>query len=305
MAILKLGFPVITPDRKELLPAGTELTPETMAGLISQSKDEPSEVKPLLRYGWVSEDIRRIFSMAPYAMLFSERRKTDELVRLMEGVELPLSILKCLDYFKLYDPYTYRHVLVVFALSLLLAREFIEDEQDLRQKALAATAHDFGKVSVPLGVLQKSSPLTVDERRHLNHHTVAGYVLLSYYFKDAENLAAKTARDHHERRDGSGYPSGNLFEDSMVEIVAVCDVYDALISQRPYRPTSFDNRTALEELTRMAEKGQFQKELVQALISYNRKGHPHYTTVTVSKKKRGSSPADNLYGVISEIKSQQ
>jgi HD-GYP domain-containing protein (c-di-GMP phosphodiesterase class II) len=302
MTILSLQFPVITPDREELLPAGTELTPETMADLISRSADEPFEVKPLMRYGWVSEDIRRIFSMAPYAMLFSERRKTDDLVRLMEGVELPLSILKCLDYFKRYDPYTYRHVLVVFALSLLLAREFIENEQDLRQKALAATAHDFGKVSVPLGVLQKSSPLTVDERRHLDHHTVAGYVLLSYYFRDADNLAAKTARDHHERRDGSGYPSGRLFEDSMVEIVAVCDVYDALISQRPYRPTSFDNRTALEEITRMAEKGQFKKELVQALISYNRKGHPHYATVTISQKKRGSTPADNLYGLISEKK---
>ena len=88
----------------------------------------------------------------------------------------------------------------------------------------------------------------------------------------------------------------------MVEIVAICDVDDALISHRPYRPTSYDNRSALEEITRMAEKGQFKMELVQALISYNRKGHPHYATLAVSQKKRGLTPADNLYGVISEAK---
>ena len=102
----------------------------------------------------------------------------------------------------------------------------------------------------------KSDPLTLTERGSLEHHAAAGFVLLSYYFQDFQNIGAITARDHHERKDGSGYPCGTLLDDYMVEIVAVSDVYDALISQRPYRPVSYENRTALEEITEMAEKNQ-------------------------------------------------
>ena len=60
-------------------------------------------------------------------------------------------------------------------------------------------------------------------------------------------MAARVARDHHEFRDGSGYMRGVKLNDPMVEIVAVCDIYDGLLSPRPYRTAAYDNRTALEE----------------------------------------------------------
>ena len=95
---------------------------------------------------------------------------------------------------------------------------------------------------MPIDILMKRDPLTRDERNVLFQHPVAGYVLLCYYTKDMNNFSAKVARDHHERLAGSGYMRGVKLKYPMVEIVAVSDVYDALISPRPYRPTAFDNR---------------------------------------------------------------
>jgi HD-GYP domain-containing protein (c-di-GMP phosphodiesterase class II) len=84
----------------------------------------------------------------------------------------------------------------------------------------------------------------------------------------------------------------------MVEIISACDIYDALLSERPYRLTPYDNRTALEEITRMAQGGQLSWEVVTILVSYNRKDKPNTEECKVSTEKRGTPPAHNLYGVI-------
>ena len=133
----------------------------------------------------------------------------------------------------------------------------------------------------------------------LSHHAAAGYVLLSYFLKDSNHPAAITARDHHERCDGSGYPRGIALRDRVVEIVAVSDVFDALISPRPYRPIAYDLRTALEEVTVLAQKGTISADVVRALISFNRKDQPPYADCVLPQELRGTPPPGNLYrGVI-------
>jgi putative two-component system response regulator len=134
----------------------------------------------------------------------------------------------------------------------------------------------------------------------LRHHTTAGHILLSYYLQDTEHLAVRVAKDHHERNNGSGYPRGMNLNDRAVEIVAVCDIYDALSASRPYRPISFDNRSALEEITRMAERGDVSWEVVRALVAQNRKEKPHFSECSVSLEKRGVPPPGNLYGVVAD-----
>ena len=67
--------------------------------------------------------------------------------------------------------------------------------------------------------------------------------------------------------------------------------------QRPYRPTSYDNRTALEEITEQARQGKIGWEVVQALVVYNRKSRSHYRDCKVSVEKRGTPPVDNQYGI--------
>ncbi|MCX5853312.1 MAG: hypothetical protein NTZ24_01785, partial [Deltaproteobacteria bacterium] len=113
-------------------------------------------------------------------------------------------------------------------------------------------------------------------------------------------FAARVARDHHERINGSGYPRGISLNDRIVEIVAVCDIYDALISTRPYRPVSFDNRTALENITMMAERNEVSWEVVQALVAHNRKEKKHFTKCNVSLEKRGTIPPNNVYGILAD-----
>jgi HD-GYP domain-containing protein (c-di-GMP phosphodiesterase class II) len=153
---------------------------------------------------------------------------------------------------------------------------------------------------VPLHILKKKTPLTKMERSFLEHHAAAGYVLLSYYFRNTQHLACKVAFDHHERRDGSGYPRGILLEDSLMEIIAVSDIYDALITLRPYRSRAYDNRTALEEITEMAKQNKIGWDVVKALMAHNRKSNPPYKEMTVSAEKRGVPPSYNVYGITAE-----
>jgi HD-GYP domain-containing protein (c-di-GMP phosphodiesterase class II) len=208
-------------------------------------------------------------------------------------------VLESLDYFKEKDFYTYRHMLLVFALSILLSRELNKDNRKLLQGAAASPSHDFGKICVPLDVLKKTKPLTLEERKLLEHHTLAGYVLLKYYLAGGENddMAARIARDHHERKNGSGYPGGIRLDDPILEIVVVSDLYDALTSPRPYRLTPYKNRTALEEICNMANRGELNWEVVNALVACNRREKTDHNSCLISREKRGVPPSDNVYGI--------
>ncbi|MGD9015748.1 MAG: hypothetical protein PVH30_00090 [Desulfobacterales bacterium] len=293
-----LRYPVSLPDGTELMPAGALLTEATLEEAIHRREKIAYPESRLFDHGSIRRDLLRFCNVAPYDRIFSDEKRVAGLLDLMGQIELIAPLLGFLDRFKREDPYTYRHILVVFALSLLLAQDLIADPPLPPHQAVAATTHDFGKLCVPTAILKKKTPLTRRERDHLRHHALGGYVLLSIFFNDPDHPAAITARDHHERRDGSGYPSGLPLSDPFVEIVAVSDVFDALIASRPYRPTSYDLRTALEEITQMAQRGRFRWDVVQALVSFNRSGRPRFDSCTVSDERRGIPPQDNLYDCI-------
>jgi HD-GYP domain-containing protein (c-di-GMP phosphodiesterase class II) len=108
------------------------------------------------------------------------------------------------------------------------------------------------------------------------------------------------ARDHHERIDGSGYPRGIRQHDPIVEIITTCDIYDALISPRPYRPNSYGNRAALEVIIEMAENGKIGRDVVHALVAHNRESKPSHKHIKLSLEKRGTPPQGNSYGKLAE-----
>jgi len=251
-------------------------------------------------YGSVKEDCLNFFSTPPYETIFSDKKPINDLLNLLETVHLSIPVLESLDYFKQHDFHTYSHILMVFALSTLLAEDLIPDYQECIQLSATGPTHDIGKICVPLPILKKATPLTKTERGFIEHHTAAGYVLLSYYYKGIQNLACGVALSHHERRDGSGYPRGIMLKDPIVEIIAVSDIYDALIKPRPYRPTAYDNRTALEEITEMAEQNKIGWDVVKVLIAHNRKSKPYYREIRISAEKRGIPPSYNVYGIIAE-----
>ncbi|GBE39330.1 MAG TPA: hypothetical protein ENG80_01375 [Nitrospirae bacterium] len=299
MSVLKLNYPVITLDGTELLAAGKELSEETLRELIS-SNSSSYEINSLADHGSIKQDLVSFLKRPPYNMVFADQGQVAELLKLMEGVNLVSPVLQSLDHFRKNDFYTYRHILMVFALSTLVAGDLIEDYQDRIREAATGPTHDIGKLCISPDILRKAAPLTRAEHHNLEHHAAAGYVLLSYYFKDSKTLPVAVAKEHHERTDGSGYPAGLKLNDRMVEIVAVSDIYDALISPRPYRPVAYDNRTAFEELTTMAETGKIGWEVVKALIAHSRRDKPHFSECEVSAEKRGAPPPGNVYGIIAD-----
>jgi HD-GYP domain-containing protein (c-di-GMP phosphodiesterase class II) len=297
MRTIELDYPVYTLDSRLLLPAGDKLTSKILDELIAKNKGTFYRGIPFLEQGTNYHDIQRLLQEPPYNLIFGEQERAFAF-SLMKKISFIAPVLEFLNYFKEHDFYTYRHTLMVFALSTILARDLVGKSEDLIMEAMAGTIHDFGKICVPLEILKKSDPLTRTNRNILEHHTSAGFVLLSYFHQDHRSFAARVAKEHHERRDGSGYPLGISLRDIMVETIAACDVYDALLSPRPYRPTPYDNRTALEEITAMAQQGQLSWKVVQVLISHNRKDKPHFRECKVSIEKRGTPPPGNLYGVI-------
>lgn len=294
---MRLSYPVYTFDNRMLLPAGTLVSFGSIEELISRSEPASTERCSLLSHGSVREDLVSYVCSPPYNTVFSEERLITDVFNLMEDITHTEPVLRYLDFFKENDFYTYRHVLMVFAMSTLLARDLLPGHRDILSEAITGPTHDFGKLSVPLSILKKTSPLTTSERDMLRHHTLAGYVLISYYLGDIDSLQARVAMSHHERKNGSGYPEGILLSDRMVEIVAIVDIYDALVSPRPYRPVSYSNRTAIEEITAMAERGELGWDTVKALVSHNRKDKPHYSECGVSLEKRGVPPPNNTYGI--------
>lgn len=292
---LKLRYPVYDLSGKELLSSGSELSAENMADLV-RGKTRKKEISlPIMEHGTIASDLQKFCDQPPYSRIFSNPKRHAFLLSALNKADLCAPLFAIIDSFKKLDPYTYRHMLIVFALSMLLAQDLIEDPGLLNDAAIASPTHDLGKYCVPISVLKKSTKLSLTDRHFLEHHSAAGYVLLSYYLEDPQHLAALTARDHHERCDGSGYPRGIALDNRIIQIVAVCDVFDALIAQRPYRPTSYDLRTALEEVTDMAKRGAVEFDIVQALISYNRDDKPNYKNCAVSREKRGVPPEGNLY----------
>ncbi len=300
MDMVKLHYPVHALDGELLLPAGTVLSDETLKELIASGRTKACAAYPLLDYGMVRHDLLRQISRPPYDVIFSGGAKVAEVVATLEKIRFVLPVLRSLDYFKKDDYHTYCHSLVVFALSVLVARDLLPDDREWENFVSIGPTHDIGKLCVPLDLLKKEGPLTKTERMMINHHTTGGYVLLSYYHGDHGNCAAIVARDHHEMKDASGMPRGIRLMDLMVEITVVCDVYDALISPRPYRPFSYDNRTALEELTSMAEKKKVNWEALRSLVAHNRRAKPEHWRIKVSREKRGRPPLLNLYGVVED-----
>lgn len=300
MTGLTLQHPIYTLDKQLLVSPETHLTQEALDGVIDSQTSRCYETCSFLSHGSVREDCFNYLSSPPYRTFFQDREQTHGLLDLLETVRLPVPVLQSLDYFRQGDLYTYVHILMVFALSTLLARDLIPDDQDCILLSATGPTHDMGKICVPLPVLKKTTPLTRAEHALIEHHAAAGYVLLACYYQDSRHLACQVALNHHERGDGSGYPRGIILKDPIVEIIVASDVYDALIRPRPYRSEPYDCRTALEEITRMAEEGRIGWGVVKALIAHTRKVKSHYSGITVSTEKRGVPPSNNAYGILAE-----
>jgi putative nucleotidyltransferase with HDIG domain len=145
------------------------------------------------------------------------------------------------------SPWTHHHSERVAAISTGMAKVLGLDEPAVRELRRAALLHDIGKLSISNRILDKPGPLTEPERVRFQEHPLLGERILGRV-PGFGSLAA-VASAHHERMDGGGYPRG-LAADALtmpMRVLAVADVYEALISERPYRPAHSPER-ALEKI---------------------------------------------------------
>src|SRR5690606_9066008 len=119
----------------------------------------------------------------------------------------------------------------------VIAEEMGLFEEEVRMIELAAPLHDIGKIAIPDALLMKPGPLSEEETALMRKHPQIGYELLSGSQNRFIQMSATIALYHQERYDGSGYPEGLVGEAIPLEarIVAVADVFDALVSKRPYK----------------------------------------------------------------------
>ena len=149
----------------------------------------------------------------------------------------------------------------------LIAQGLGLPEDVVRGIGLAAPLHDIGKIAMPDSLLLKPGPFDKLERQRMQHHPEIGYRLLEGSHNRFVQISAKIARHHHENYDGTGYPDGLVGKEIPIEarIVTVADVFDALISPRPYKK-SFSVERALAVITHQSGKI-LDPECVKALLN--------------------------------------
>ena len=189
-----------------------------------------------------------------------EERERETLSRLARAIELR-------------DTGTSVYLESVAHVAGLIAEELGLSEDEARLIEMAAPLHDVGKIAIPDSVLLKAGPLSDDERDVMRAHPRIGHHLLSGSQNRFIQLGATIALRHHERYDGSGYPDGLVGMDIPLEarIVATADVFDALLSPRPYKH-AWTIEEALEYLA--SERGRlFDPDCVDVLIRARERLH--------------------------------
>lgn len=165
------------------------------------------------------------------------------------------------------DEETGEHINRITTLAHGLATAIGMDADRAEMVRRASAMHDVGKVAIPDSILQHSGPLSPEMRRVMETHTTTGARLLAGSRSPLVQMGEVIALTHHEKWNGKGYPHGLSGEDIPLEgrIVAVCDVYDALISRRPYKEP-WTPEEALAEIERSSGT-HFDPELAAAFVA--------------------------------------
>jgi HD-GYP domain-containing protein (c-di-GMP phosphodiesterase class II) len=162
------------------------------------------------------------------------------------------------------DEYTYLHSVAVCTLMVNIARHLGMDDDQTRDLGLAGLLHDIGKMGVPEPVLNKNGRLTDEEFAMVKEHPAHGHRML-LEAPDMVAAALDVCLHHHEKMDGTGYPFGldRTQISTEARLGAICDVYDALTSDRPYK----DAWTPAEAIAAMwSWKGHFDRKLLFAFM---------------------------------------
>lgn len=173
-------------------------------------------------------------------------------------------VLISLARLKTADDYTYMHSVAVCALMVAVARQLELPVEQVHQAGVAGLLHDIGKLTIPDSILNKPEKLSADEFERVKLHPAAGGAILRQN-PQLDALVLDVCLHHHEKIDGSGYPHHLAGEQISLfaQMGAVCDVYDAVTSTRPYN-RGWDPAEALQRMSGWT--GHFGPRVLQALV---------------------------------------
>ncbi len=237
-------------------PAPAEPSAATPAKTLATSmQDELGHVATLLSKS--REAVRSMFNEARMGRALDAQRFLPLVEEIAASVWRNPNAIVSLARLKNHDDYTYMHSMAVCALMVALARQLGRGEAEARILGFAGLLHDIGKVSMPLEVLNKPGRLTGDEYTLIQTHPVRGHEFLSRAGVAGE-IELDVCLHHHERPDGKGYPEA--LSDAAISLAAkmgaVCDVYDAITSNRPYK-SGWDPAESMARMAEWSQKGQF------------------------------------------------
>lgn len=183
--------------------------------------------------------------------------------------------------FKNFDTYTFQHCLNVALLSISTGIALELDESNLHKLGMSGLLHDIGKMLTPVEILNKPGKLTSGEFNIIKLHPVNALKQLQ---NQVSSDILRAIEGHHEKLDGTGYPYGRKDDNInyLAKILAVCDVYDALTSDRPYRKAAYPNEV-IEYIMGCADT-HFDYEIINHFIKII-VAYPIGTFVRLSNKK--------------------
>lgn len=189
---------------------------------------------PLSKFSEISESVEAFNEMKDELVDYEE--KTNKLNQSLKEASLDtLYRLAVAAEYK--DNETAQHIKRIGAYSQIIAKTLGMSEEDIYILEHASIMHDVGKLGIPDNILRKPAKLTDEERKIIQTHSIIGKKILDNPSSDVMNAACQIAAYHHEKYDGTGYPYQLKGEDIpiMARIVAVADVFDALVSKRCYK----------------------------------------------------------------------
>ena len=200
----------------------------------------------------VAEGIQYLYNDTESAGFTSTTKNiTDDLMKAIssnDALAVDISALK------ISDEYTFKHSVDVATMAMIVAKKHGLGDADVYEIGISGLLHDVGKSKIPNEILNKAAKLTDDEFAMMKQHSLFGYGILKEK-NDLSNQIKMGVLQHHEKMNAKGYPMGvgadsiNIF----ARIISVADIYDALVTERPYKKP-FSPRDAVEMIMSMTEE---------------------------------------------------
>lgn len=270
-SMLKMGIMTIYIQEGTIEPEDIEskISPEIKRKIEKLHTDDPAKVNLSASVRKrVSEGIQFIYNNAESDKLANA---TDSIASdLMKAIDSNDAIAIDINELKTSDEYTFKHSVDVATIAMILGKQQGLSKQQVYELGVSGLLHDVGKTRIPTEILNKPARLNDDEFAIMKQHSVYGYHMLEKKGEFNKEICYAVLQ-HHEKINGKGYPLG--FNEKQItpyaKILSVADIYDALVTERPYK-SAFSQRDAVEMIMSMTGELDMtaMKSFLESMILY-------------------------------------